>query len=171
MSGGENAGISRLEIPAPGVLAVLRLVSALAMFLMMSVTFVDVIGRYVLSLPVPGSSEIGQVLMAAVIALSIPMVSASQQHVKMALFTSAIRGRAKRNLDASVFFGSALVLLFIAILLWRQANTLSEMNTTTIFLQLPLAPSAYALSVFTGATALIEFWYGQLVLRGTHEER
>lgn len=166
---GENAGISALEMPAPRVIAVLRLISAALMFSMMSVTFVDVVGRYLLSLPLPGSSEIGQVLMASIVALSIPMVSEQHQHVKMALFVSALGGKARRILDAAVFFGSALVLIFIAVLLWRQASTLREMNTTTIFLQLPMAPSAYALSVFTGATALIEFWYGRLVLIGASE--
>lgn len=167
----ENAGTSKLEVPAPRVFAVLRIFNAVAMFLMMSVTFIDVIGRYLLSLPLPGSSEIGQLLMASVIALSIPMVSERHQHVKMALFVSAIRGRTKQILDASVFFASGLVLIFIAILLWRQAGALREMNTATIFLQLPLAPSAYALSVFTGATAMVEFWYGRLVLARTYEQQ
>ncbi len=164
MNDSEIAGISGAEMPAPRAFAVLRLISAIVMFLMMSVTFVDVIGRYLLSLPLPGSSEITQVLMAGVIALAIPMVSAHRQHVKMALFENAIRGLAKRVLSIGTYFGSACVLVLMAILLWQQGDTLHAMRSTTIFLQLPLAPSAYVLSIFTGITAAIELWYCWIAL-------
>jgi TRAP-type C4-dicarboxylate transport system permease small subunit len=143
---------------------------ALAMFGMMTVTFVDVAGRFLFASPIAGASELIQVLMAAVVATALPLVTRSRQHITMALFTGAIEGPAKRLLDAAIMAMSAVVLGALAALLAQQAVSLQQARASTIFLDLPVAPVAWVLTVSTGAACLLELAALAGSLRGARSE-
>ena len=133
----------------------LEIALALAMLGMMAVTFVDVAGRFVFASPIAGASELIQVLMAAVMAAALPLVTHSRQHITMALLSGAIRGRAKRLLDCAIMATSAVVLGALAALLAQQAQSLQQARASTIYLDLPIAPFAWALTVSTAIACVI----------------
>ena len=129
---------------------------ALAMFGMMALTFVDVIGRYILSRPVPGSSELVQVLMAVVIAAGVPLVTLSREHISIGLLRGFFTGRGRWLLDALIMAGSIALLAFLAYCLWQQVVALHRSQMGTTFLGIPIAPVALLLSVMIAFTGLIE---------------
>lgn len=129
---------------------------AAAMFGMMAVTFVDVVGRYLLSRPVPGSTELIQVLMALAVAAALPLVTAGGEHITMDLFSGLFRGAARRALDALVMAFSSAVLAFLALRVWDQALNLHRSRMSTIFLDLPIAPVAFTLSALIGVACLVQ---------------
>ena len=129
---------------------------ALAMFGMMALTFVDVLGRYLFSKPVPGASELIQLLMATVVAAALPLVTQARQHVKVDLFNQAFKGRLKRIVDAAIIVFSAIVLGFVAVLLARQGSALHSARASSIFLDLPTAPVAWMLASTTALASVLE---------------
>lgn len=146
-------GPARLAAAGRGVLGA---IVALGMFGMMAVTFVDVVGRYLFARPLPGSSELVQVLMAAVIGAALPIITGAREHVSMDLLSGLFRGAARRALDAAIDLFSAAVLAFLAMRLWDQAVNLQRAKAGTLYLDVPIAPVAYALAVFLGVAAIIQ---------------
>lgn len=134
----------------------LSVLLALAMFALMTVTFIDVVGRYLLARPVPGSIEIVQVLMAGVIAAGLPLVTHSRKHISIGLLAIFFRGRGRWLLDALIMAGTVAVLAFLAQRLWQQAVALHRSHMGTAFLDIPIAPVALVLSAMIAFTGLIE---------------
>ena len=134
----------------------LSAVVALAMSGMMGLTFVDVVGRYVLSWPVPGSSELMQVLMAGVICGALPLVTFSRRHISMDLLARLFVDKGRRVLDVLIRAGTVAVLAFIALCLWQQGVGLHKAHAGTVYLGIPIAPVAFVLSALIAITSLVE---------------
>lgn len=77
---------------------VLAVLAGLALFMMMILTFVDVIGRYGFNKSIFGSSEMIEVLMVFVIFAGVAFVTASDKHIKVDIFAPII-GRYAPNLQ------------------------------------------------------------------------
>jgi TRAP-type transport system small permease protein len=130
------------------------LLAAVALFAIMGLTFVDVIGRKFLGGSVPGSLELTELLMVVVIFTSLPLVALAGEHV---VFDSADRWlppgllRLQRAL-MELFCAAALAGL--AWLMWLKAGQLSEYGDTTAQLKLPLGAFVYVMSVLLAVAAL-----------------
>lgn len=142
-------------------------VVAAAMFAMMVVTFVDVVGRYVFSRPIPGAYELMQILMGIMVAAAFPLVTATREHVSMDLFSEFFRGVAYRILIALISLFSTAVLAFLALRMWDQAVNLQHSRTATLYLDLPIAPVAYLLAALFGVAAMVQAALLIEDLRGT----
>lgn len=73
---------------------VLAVLAGIALFIMMILTFVDVIGRYGFNKSIFGSSEMIEVLMVVVIFAGVAFVTASDKHIKVDIFAPVIEGYA-----------------------------------------------------------------------------
>lgn len=65
---------------------VLAILAGIALFIMMILTFVDVVGRYGFNKSIFGTSEMIEVLMVIVIFAGVAFVTASDQHIKVDIF-------------------------------------------------------------------------------------
>ncbi len=123
----------------------------------MMVSVVDVVGRYIFRQPLPGSSEITEILMAVLIYAGLPVVSQRGAHICVDLFP--IGGEtADRIRHVVIGVICALVLALISWRLWVYADQIRGTNDVTEYLKLPQAPFAYIHSVFAGLTAAIELY-------------
>ncbi|MBF0280488.1 MAG: TRAP transporter small permease [SAR324 cluster bacterium] len=129
----------------------------LTLFSMMVITFVDVIGRYVLNSPIPGGLEITEYLMALVIFMGLPILSAEEGHVTVDLLDHLLP-QALRHLNALfVNFFSFVVMAVLSWRLWTRAEETAEYGDITPFLEVPLGPLVYFMSIMVGLTALLMF--------------
>ncbi len=131
---------------------------ALLLFAMMLVTFLDVLGRYVVSRPVPGSTEIIAYLLVLVIFVALPIVTWRDKHISISLVEGAFGALANRLRRAAVRVLSGVVLLGLGWYLWGHAAMLAGNRDVIGYLELPVAPGAYAagvLAVITGLTFLV----------------
>ena len=144
------------------------LLAAVALFAIMGLTFVDVIGRKFLGGSVPGSLELTELLMVVVIFTSLPLVALAGEHV---VFDSADRWvppwllRLQRGV-MELFCAAALAGL--AWLMWVKAGQLSEYGDTTAQLKLPLGAFVYVMSVLLAVAALA---HGMVLLRPSEDAR
>lgn len=144
-------------------------VTALTLFAMMVLTFIDVWGRYLLRQPVFGGYEVTEFLMGVLIFSGLPILCAREGHVSIDVLDSLIPRRWRRPHLAVVNLISAIAL---GILSWRmfvQAGELWRNNEVTMTLKIPHGPFALLFAVLSAAACLAcvaVFW---AYLRGTRD--
>jgi len=133
----------------------LKIILAISLFGMAAITFVDVVGRYVFSAPIPGTFEIVGLLMGVVTFTALPLITRTQGHITVDLFDNLIRGRARRVQQFSILAGSALVMAFFAERLWSTAIDEYRSNFVTNYFGISRAPLLIVLSALSAATCAI----------------
>lgn len=131
------------------------LAAAVVMFSMMLVTFVDVAGRYLFSSPLPGGFEITEVLLAALIFLGLPLVTAENGHVNVDLLDSMTPAWFKRIQLWAIGLINVLAFGTLSWLLWEFALRTYEYQDTTSVLQFPLAILIILMAVCSTLATLI----------------
>jgi TRAP-type C4-dicarboxylate transport system permease small subunit len=138
-----------------GLEVVLSLVSATVLFLMMMVTTVDVVGRYVFNKPLSGGFEVTEMMLAALIYCGLPLVSQRREHIVIDTFDPWMSARVKRGLDMMAEIVCSLTLAGIGYLIFRRAARVAAYGDTTSVLQWPLAPVAYLMGTMIIVACLI----------------
>ncbi|EKE45658.1 tripartite ATP-independent periplasmic transporter DctQ [Oceaniovalibus guishaninsula JLT2003] len=124
----------------PRYLVVLsRGVAAIALFAMMVLTFVDVIGRYAFNAPVFGVAEMIQFLLAISIFAAMSLASANRGHITVDVLEPALDRVARRPRRLFVRALSILTFALIAAQLGELAYEAWRTDRTTIVLDWPLA--------------------------------
>lgn len=132
--------------------------AALVLGAVMMVSVVDVIGRYVFNRPLPGSSEITEILMAILIYAGLPLASLRRAHIVVDILDPVTPLALARLRDAVVGTISVALLAVVAWRLWAYADQIRSSKDVTEYLKLPLAPFAYAMSVLAGIAAMLELY-------------
>jgi TRAP-type C4-dicarboxylate transport system permease small subunit len=130
-------------------------IAAVALFAIMVLTLVDVSGRKLLSASVPGSLEVTELLLVAVIFAGLPLVSLRGEHVVFDSLDPLMPHWLKRLQQLVVDALCAAALAGIAWLMWVKAGQLGEYGETTAQLKMGLAPFVRAISALCGVTALV----------------
>lgn len=128
--------------------------AAVALFALMMVTFIDVVGRNVFNRPLHGGSELTEILLAAGIFLLLPTVAFREEHIVVDLIDS-FRGRVLIFLEkllVAVLGGG--MFLMIGWRLWILGDMAAGYRDATPSLRIPLAPVLYAMSIMAFITAL-----------------
>lgn len=119
------------------VLRLMRGLSALGMFLMMAITFLDVVGRYFMR-PIFGAPEMIQFLLAFTIFAAMGLASASRDHITVDMFAGWLSRSFGRAYDLFLQVVSLLGFCMIAWQLGRLAVEAQVRNSVTIVLEWPL---------------------------------
>ena len=138
--------------------AALGFTSACVLFLMMLVTTVDVVGRYVFNRPLAGGFELTEMMLAALIYCGLPLVSKQREHIVIDTFDPLMSRRVKRGLDVIADVICAATLGGVGFLIFRRAARVADYGDTTNVLKLPLAPVAYLMGTMIVVAALIHLW-------------
>lgn len=143
------------------------LLSGIALFAIMALTFFDVLGRKFLSESIPGSLELTELLMVVVIFAALPLVSRRGEHVEFDSLDPYLPAWFRRLQDMFVHVLCAAFLLGLAWLMWQTGGQFAQSGETTAQLQIPKAPFIYGMAVLCGLTGLVHL----ALLRGTPHER
>ncbi|NVK43819.1 MAG: TRAP transporter small permease [Oceanospirillaceae bacterium] len=145
-------------------------IAMVVMFLMMAITLVDVMGRYLLDAPLKGAFELTELMLAAVIFLGLPLITAENGHIAVDLLDSLMPARLQRWLVGLV---NVLAFGIFAWVLWDKAFKVLRYEDTTAVLQIPYAWLCFLMAATTTLSALalllMLFIKGdRLVARGGH---
>jgi len=144
--------ITRLD---RGMEPLLGAIAGALLFCMMSITFVDVVLRYIFNAPLRGSFEVTELMLVVLIFAALPLVSRREEHVVMDFLDRFIPAAIYRALRALEHIVSAAVMTGMGWLLWQKAGKLAAYGDTTSVLRIQLAPFLYAIAVLIFVTALI----------------
>ena len=134
---------------------VLGFTSASVLFILMMLTAVDVIGRYVFNKPLAGGFELTELMLAALIFCGLPLVSKRREHIVIDTFDTFMSKRVKRGLDIVADLVCFLTLAGIDYLIFGRAARVAEYGDTTSVLRFPLAPVAYLMGVMIVVACVI----------------
>jgi len=134
--------------------------AALMVMLMMVVTCIDVVGRYLFNSPLTGSFEITELALAAMIFIGLPLTTDSDEHIRVDLMDGAMSTGIRNMLTLIMDWLSALVLAVLAWQLWHKTQSLSADGHVTNTLEIPLTPIGYLMTASCAVSALV------LVLKG-----
>lgn len=143
-----------------GAILGLKILCGVMLVSMMMLTIVDVVGRYLLSRPLIGATEMTELLLAAIIFVGLPAASLDDEHISV----DFISARTPRSIEpfrrALISVVSAGVLGVVCWRLWIVGDNLSRYGAVTDSLDIPVAPVAYLTSVLTGVALLITLLVG-----------
>jgi len=128
--------------------------SALLLFMMM-LTFVDVIGRYLLNWPVRGGFEITELSLLVLIFAGLPLVTHAGEHVTMDLIDRLLGARARALLGRAVELGCAALMFLLAWLMWLKAGKIAGYGDTTDVLRIAVGPFVYFMVAMIGLSGLV----------------
>lgn len=131
------------------------LLAAAALFFIMALTLVDVTGRKLLALSVPGALEMTELTMVALIFAALPQVSLHGEHIVFDSLDAMLPRGFKRVQAVVVELFCALSLFGVAWVMWGKAENMASFGDMTAELHIPLGPFVHAMSVLSALTALV----------------
>ena len=140
---------------AAGMEPLLGAIAGVLLFGMMTLTFIDVVLRYVFNAPLRGSFEVTELMLVVLIFAALPLVSRREEHVVMDFLDRFLPLRIYRALRALEHIVSAAVMTGMGCLLWQKATKLAAYGDTSAILRIELAPFVYAIALLIFVTALI----------------
>jgi len=81
---------------------VLSAAAASLLFILMGITVVDVIGRYVFNQPLAGSSELTEIVLGLIIFAAFPLLCRRNDHIAVDLLENRLSAKFKRVRDRAV---------------------------------------------------------------------
>ena len=136
---------------------------AISVFAMMMITVVDVFGRYVLNAPLRGASEMVGLLLAAMIMLGLPSVSARREHIAVGALEGLLPSRARQWLRHLIEFLCVVLALLVIVALVYRTRQVFGTGEHTLILKWALWPVAAVLTALWGVVAGVHL---RAVIRG-----
>lgn len=129
--------LNRINQP---LVALLKYIALWTLALMMFLTFVDVVGRYVFNSPFPGATELIQFMMGIVVTFSVVYTAHQKSHIGVDLVINRLYGGTKRLIRLVTSFLSFCLFIFIT---WQAIVSISDefhSNLTSATLYIPVYP-------------------------------
>lgn len=136
----------------------LGIASSAILFAMMTLTFVDVIGRYLLNRPVRGGFEVTELMLVVLIFAGLPLVSHANEHVTMDLADHLMTRGARRALDRVIHAAVAAIFAFMAWQMTIKAQRISSYEDATEVLVIPYGPFVYFMAVMLALAAAVHLY-------------
>jgi TRAP-type C4-dicarboxylate transport system permease small subunit len=129
--------------------------AAILLFILMMITTVDVIGRYIFNWPLRGAFEITELLLLTLIFAGLPLVSRADEHVTLDFVDAALGDRGRKILRRLVDVVCGLIILGLAWRVWVKAGKIGGYGDTTDVLLIPVAPFVYFMALMVAITGIV----------------
>jgi len=135
--------------------AALGIAASAILMVMMMITTVDVVSRYVFNYPLRSAFEVTELLLVVLIFAGLPLVSRADEHVTMDFIDRMLPDAVRLALVRVVHVICAGVMFFLAWQIWLKAGKISAYGDTTDVIKIPIGPFVYFMSAMIGVTGLI----------------
>lgn len=122
---------------------------------MMTLTFVDVVMRYLLNRPIRGGFEITEMMLLVLIFAGLPLVSHADEHVTMDFVDRLLPAPLARTLVRGVHALCAAVMFFLTWQIWLKAGKVAAYGDTSDVLRFSVAPFVYFMAAMIALTGLV----------------
>lgn len=124
---------------------------------MMTVTFVDVVARYVFNRPLRGAFEVTELLLVVLIFGGLPLVSHADEHVTMD-FIDKLLGRWRDLWQRAVQVLCAAIMFLLTWLVWIKGNRISAYGDATDVLRIAYGPFVYFMALMIALAGLMHLY-------------
>ncbi len=141
------------------------LLASAALFILMLMTFSDVVLRSVFNAPIEAATELTRILMAVMVFAVMPVISARREHITVDLTDGFFKRYRLSNLrDGLVTLASGVMLVWPAMRVRVLAERARDYGDVTEYLSIPQFYIGWFIAVFTALTALILIAEGLVLL-------
>ena len=123
------------------------------LFLLMVMTFADVMLRSAFNNPIESATELTRLFMAIIVFSALPMVSWKGDNIIVDLLDPWFSPRVAQVRDCIIDIICGLVLIWPAFRVWQLADRARQYGDVTEYLQFPQFYTGWFISVFTFITA------------------
>ena len=138
--------------------ALLGVAASIILLAMMLLTAVDVVARYLFNRPLRGAFEVTELLLLVLIFAGLPLVSFTNEHAVMDFIDRVLGRRALRGLEAAVELVSALLMFFLAWIVWIKADRIWAYRDATDVLRILYGPFVYFMAVALALAGVIHLY-------------
>ena len=138
--------------------AVLGIAASAILLVLMLVTFVDVVARYLFNFPLRGAFEATELLLLVLIFAGLPLVSHADEHVTMDFIDRMLPARATGILVRAVHALCAAIMFFLTWQMWIKAGRISGYGDTTDVIKIPVGPFVYFMTAMIALTGLVHVY-------------
>ena len=138
--------------------AVLGIAASVILFLMMLLTFVDVVARYLFNFPLRGGFEITELMLLVLIFAGLPLVSHSDEHVTMDFIDRMLPDSGRLLVVRLVHGVCAAVMFFLTWQVWIKAGKIAGYGDTTDVLKITVGPFVYFMAAMILLTAFVHVY-------------
>ena len=124
----------------------------------MTLTFADVVARYLLNRPIRGAFEITELGLLVLIFAGLPLVSHADEHVTMDFIDRILPPRAAAGWIRIMHALCAAIMFFLTWQVWIKAGKIGGYGDTTDVLRIVVAPFVYFMAVMTALTGLVHLF-------------
>lgn len=125
------------------------------LFLLMAMTFADVILRSVANNPIESATELTRLFMAIMVFASLPMVSWKGEHIVVDLLDTFFSRRLARLRDIALDLFCGFILFWPASRVWDLAERARDFGDVTEYIGFPQHIIGWFIAFFTLATAVL----------------
>lgn len=131
-----------------------KVLAMLALLILMTMTFCDVISRSVFNAPIEASTELSRILLMVVVFAALPWVTLHNAHIGVDLLGPFLDRIGFARVEGLILILSAGLLYWPILQILKLAQRAASYGDTTEFLNIPrVYPTSFVL-VFTVLTAL-----------------
>lgn len=138
--------------------AVLGIAASAILFLMMALTFVDVVARYVFNRPVRGAFEVTELTLLVLIFAGLPLVSHADEHVTMDFIDRMLGARGRAWLRKIVDVLVSGLMFFMAWQVTIKAARITSYGDATDVLRIVYGPFVYFSAAMIALAGLIHLY-------------
>jgi TRAP-type C4-dicarboxylate transport system permease small subunit len=135
--------------------AVLGVAASVLLFGMMVLTFLDVVGRYLLNKPIRGAFEVTELALLVLIFAGLPLVSHADEHVTMDFIDRMLPERLAQLWVRVMHAVCAAIMFFLGWQVWIKAGRIASYGDTTDVLRILIGPFVYFMAGMTVVTGLV----------------
>jgi TRAP-type C4-dicarboxylate transport system permease small subunit len=132
----------------------LGLIAGVVLFVLMALTFADVVGRYFFSNPIVGAFELTEMMLAALIFAALPLVTLRNEHITVDLLDPVTPDWLLHVQHVAACLAGFAFTGYLAWRLWIRAVRMDMAGETTAQLKFKLAYLTYSMSILMALTAV-----------------
>ena len=138
--------------------AALGMAASAILFCMMTLTFVDVVLRYVFNRPLRGGFEVTELMLLVLIFAGLPLVTHANEHVTMDLIDRWLSPRLRDALARLMEAVSAALMFALTWFMWIKAQRIAAYGDTTDVLRILVGPFVYFMVAMILLSGLIHLY-------------
>lgn len=135
--------------------AALGVAASILLFCLMTLTFVDVVARYLLSAPIRGAFEITELGLLVLIFAGLPLVSHADEHVTMDFIDRLLPAWLAAAWIRVMHAICAALMFFLTWQVWIKAGKIAGYGDTTDVLRILVGPFVYFMALMIALTGVV----------------
>lgn len=136
----------------------LGIAASVLLFCLMTITFADVVARYLINWPIRGAFEITELGLLVLIFAGLPLVSHADEHVTMDFIDRFLPQRVLRVWIRVMHALCAALMFFLTWQIWIKAGKISGYGDTTDVLRILVGPFVYFMAAMTALAGAVHVY-------------